>query len=143
MQVFFVPMALIEVIGDLLTVRIAAVQQLDPAIIDEQVARDAATAELELRPLDFACQLRPHPPGERNALHRQTRYRHLPSMIGYRIFGIPVASSLSFPGDWNDSACSDDATTVVVDDLPPWSGRAAPGWSGINDGETIRGHPLR
>lgn len=56
-------------------------------------------------------------------------------MIAYRLFGIPVASSLSFPGDWNDSVCSDDATTVVVDDLPPWSGRATPGWSGINDGE--------
>ena len=56
-------------------------------------------------------------------------------MIGYRIFGIPVASSLSFPGDWNGGVCSDEATTVVVDDLPPWSGRAAPGWSGINDGE--------
>ena len=58
-------------------------------------------------------------------------------MIGYRIFGIAVASSLSFPGDWNGAACSEEATTVVVDDLPPWSGRAAPGWSGINDGETF------
>ena len=61
MQVFFVPVGLVEVVGNFLSVRVAAVEQADPAIIDEEVARDATASELELRPLDFACQLRACP----------------------------------------------------------------------------------
>ena len=60
------------------------------------------------------------------------------SVIAHRIFGIPVASNLSFPGGWDDGVCSDEATTVVVDDLPLWSGHDAACWSGITDGERFQ-----
>lgn len=62
-------------------------------------------------------------------------------MIGYRIFGIPFASSLSFPGGWHDSVSADDATVVVVDDLPPWSNAGSDGWSGISDGRRFEALP--
>jgi hypothetical protein len=54
---------------------------------------------------------------------------------GYTSFGIPLASSLEFPGAWRPSAPRSDATFVAAGELPPWSGPIESGWQGLLDGE--------
>jgi hypothetical protein len=58
-------------------------------------------------------------------------------MIGYRLFGYPVASERAFPGDWNGRPPDPDATVVVDRDLPAWPDTVDGGWTGSIDGRTL------
>lgn len=56
---------------------------------------------------------------------------------GYTCFGIPVASSLRFPGAWRAMAPQTDATIVVDGELPRWGDTVDGGWEGVSDNEAF------
>jgi hypothetical protein len=58
-------------------------------------------------------------------------------MIGYRLFGYPVASERAFPGAWNGRPPDSDATVVIDRDLPAWPDTVDGGWMGSVDGRTL------
>jgi hypothetical protein len=56
----------------------------------------------------------------------------------YRLFGMPVSSTLRLPGAWAFAPAVTDATVVRTADLPPWAGTAEGGWRGTSDGRPFR-----
>jgi hypothetical protein len=58
-------------------------------------------------------------------------------MIGYRLFGYPVASERAFPGAWNGGPADPEATVLTDRDLPTWPDTVDGGWAGASDGRTL------
>lgn len=58
-------------------------------------------------------------------------------MIGYHLFGYPVASERAFPGAWNERPPDSDATVVIDRDPPTWPGTVDGGWTATIDGGSL------